>query len=87
MQRLTVLALVTVLTISVTMPARASGQTGAESVVRLEASPPSVVVSTGETIPFEVRALDAQGRAVDAEVRTVASPRGGGRAGGHGAGA
>ena len=75
MQRLTVLALVTVLTISVTMPARASGQTGAESVVRLEASPPSVVVSTGETIPFEVRALDAQGRAVDAEVRTVA-PRG-----------
>ena len=73
MQRLTVLAFLTVLLLSVATPARAHAQAGAESVVRLEASPPSVVVMTGEEVPFEVRALDAQGQVVaDAQVRTVA---------------
>ena len=79
MQRPTVLAFLTVLSVSFAMPARASAQAGAESVVRLEAIPASVVVMTGEEVPFEVRALDAQGRVVaDAEVRTVA-PRAAGR--------
>ena len=73
MQRLTVLASLTLLSISVVAPGRAHAQAAAGSVVRLEAVPPSVVVMTGEEVPFEVRALDARGRVVaDAQVRTAA---------------
>ncbi len=73
MQRLTVLAALTFLLTSAFAPERARAQVDAVSVVRLEASPPSVVVMTGEEVPFEVRALDARGRVVaDAQVRTVA---------------
>ena len=72
MQRLTLFSL-TLLSVLLVAPTRTHAQAGATSVVRLEATPPSVVVMTGEEVPFEVRALDAQGRVVaDAQVRTVA---------------
>ncbi len=78
MRRLTVLAaFATTLVVSLLVSVPARAQAGAERVVRLEATPASVVVVTGEEVPFEVRALDAQGRVVaDAQVRTVA-PRAG----------
>ncbi len=73
MQRLTALASPILLFASLIASGRAHAQAGAGSVVRLAASPPSVVVVAGEEVPFEVRALDARGRVVaDAGVRTVA---------------
>ena len=72
MQRLTVLASLILLSTR-SRATHAQAQAGAGDVVRLEASPPSVVVMMGEEVPFEVRALDAGGRVVaDAQVRTAA---------------
>ena len=46
----------------------------AQDVARLEARPASVRVTVGESVPFEVVALDDRGNVVDAPVR-IAAPR------------
>ncbi len=48
----------------------------AADVASLEASPASVVVERGASVPFSVRALDASGNEIDVPVRVV-GPRGG----------
>ena len=50
----------------------AAGQTSA--VERLEASPRTLTVAAGETVAFAVRALDASGRVIDAELQ-IFGPR------------
>ena len=69
------IALLAVL-LSVTIPPVAKAQSAPQTVVRLQASPPRVVVMAGETVPIEIRALDARGRVVDVPVRSIA-PRAG----------
>ena len=46
----------------------------AQNVARLEARPASIRVTVGESVPFEVVALDDRGNVVDAPVR-IAAPR------------